>query len=239
MPNRLRTLRERKGISQVDLSRLVDVSRQAVSAVEMNKQEPSLPLALKISKVLDTPLQHIFFLEDADVETTKSVSLTKLERLNLVNQYRLLQGVHRDDEYLVKYYHRMEEIFERGYEQLYHEALDQLWDALPRETSEEVLSILEMHRALRFSLGDKPDPRDIERVKFEGFDANNESQHLGFAKFFVQDGEKYRELMIFNSHYPTLPRYRKMLAEWQRMGRQPRLSRAQIDSILEAGTFED
>ena len=111
MPNRLRTLRERKGISQVDLSRLVDVSRQAVSAVEMNKQEPSLPLALKISKVLDTPLQHIFFLEDADVETTKSVSLTKLERLNLVNQYRLLQGVHRDDEYLVKYYHRMEEIF--------------------------------------------------------------------------------------------------------------------------------
>ena len=92
---------------------------------------------------------------------------------------------------------------------------------------------------MRFSLGDKPDPRDIERVKFEGFDANNESQHLGFAKFFVQDGEKYRELMIFNSHYPTLPRYRKMLAEWQRMGRQPRLSRAQIDSILEAGTFED
>jgi uncharacterized protein len=235
LPNLLKLFRDRKGISQAELARQVKVSRQALNAVETNKQDPSLPLALKIAHILDLPLQQIFFAEDENMERTKTAALTKAERLAFVNQYKLLQGVHSDDEHLVKHYRRMEEIFARGYVQMYREAFSELSTELSAEVSEEVLSILDMHRAILFSLGQTPNPEDIERVKFQGFDANDEGEHLGFAKFFTGDGEKYQELRVFNSHHSTLPRYRKMLAEWERMGRKEQLIKPQIESILEVG----
>ena len=237
MPNRLRPLRERKNLSQAELARAIDVSRQALNAIEANKQEPSLPVALKIARTLDIPVQQIFFSEDNYMQRSSTMSLTKVERLTLVNQFRILQSAHKDDDYLAEYYQRLEQIFERGYVSLYHEAFDSLPNELSLEVSEEVLSILDLHRALLYSLGQKPDPADIERVKFNGFDANNESDHLSFAKFFTKDGEKYQELQVFNSHMPTLERYRKMLAEWDRMERKQQLTKVQIESILEAGTF--
>jgi uncharacterized protein YfbU (UPF0304 family) len=232
-------MRERKNISQAELARRIEVSRQALSAVEANKQEPSLPVALKIARVLDLPLQQIFFSGDDDMESVRTAALTKVERLLLVNQFRLLQAANKDDDHLSRHYRRLEEIFERGYVRLYSEAFSDLSDEVLPEISEEVLSILDMHRAMLWSLGEKPDPQYLEKVKFQGFDANNEGEHLGFAKFFQQhpDRPKYEELRIVNSHHSTLPRYRKMLTEWQRMGREPRLTRTQIDSILEAGTF--
>jgi uncharacterized protein YfbU (UPF0304 family) len=236
MPNRLKLIRERKQISQSELARRIYVSRQALSAIESNKQDPSLSVALKIAMVLGAPLQEIFFVEDINMEKTKSQSLTPIERLQLVNQYRILQVVHKDDEYLVKHYARLEEIYKCGYVWLYR-IHENLWDELPLEVSAEVLDILDMHRSLLFSLGEKPEPRDLERVKFKGFDANNESEYLGFAEFFCQGGDKYRELRIFNSHHPTLSRYRKMLEEWNRTGRRTQLTKVQIESILQAGEF--
>jgi uncharacterized protein YfbU (UPF0304 family) len=187
---------------------------------------------------LGLPLQQLFYSGDEDMESVKTVALTKVERLMLVNQFRSLQAANKDDEHMRHYYRRMEEIFERGYVRLYNEAFSDLSDEVSIEISEEVLAILDMHRALLRSLGEKPDPAYIEKVKFQGFDANNEGEYLPFAKFFQQhpDRPSYEELYIFNSHHPTLPRYRKMLAEWLRMGREPRLTRPQIDSILEAGT---
>lgn len=239
MPNSLRMFRERKGISQAELARQVQVSRQALSLVEANKQDPSLPVALKIAQILDLPLQQIFFLGDSSMKTVKTSGLTRLERMQLVNQYRLLQAAHKDDDRLSQHYRRMEEIFERGYVSLYDEAFRDLSDEVLPEISEEVLAILDMHRAMLWSLGEKPDVGYVEKVKFQGFDANKEGEHLMFALFFQKhpDRPKYEELHIFNSHHSTLPRYRKMLAEWQRMGGEPQLTRAQIDSILEAGNF--
>ncbi|HEY9682948.1 MAG TPA: YfbU family protein [Oculatellaceae cyanobacterium] len=237
MPNRLKQARERKGLSQAELARLVGVTRQALSSVEANKQDPSLQVALQISRILATDMEELFF-EDVAMEKLATKILSKTERLQLVNQYRILQAMHSNDDYLSKQYKRLEEIFERGYIDMYHEAFNDLWDELPPEVTEEVLNILDMHRAMLWSLGQNPSPKDIERVKFEGFDGNNESQQLGFAKFFTRDGDKYKELQIFNSHFPTLQRYRKMLAEWERMGRKPQLTKEQIESILDAGTFK-
>lgn len=230
-------MREEKGLSQSELARRIGVSRQALSAIEIGKQDPSLPLALLIGRELNFDLKQLFFLEDDLVPGGKVTSLTKIERLGFVNQYQLLQAAHRDDDYLVRHYQRLEEIFNRGYEALYHEAFDPLWNALPEDVSEQVLDILDLHRTLLGSLGEKPNPKDIERVKFLGFDGNQESQHLAFARFYTSDGDKYKELQVFNSHNPTLERYGRMLAEWKRMNRNARLSKEQIDSILEAGTF--
>ncbi|MFA7341268.1 MAG: YfbU family protein [Candidatus Obscuribacterales bacterium] len=234
MKNRVKQLRERRGISQIDLAERLGVSRQALSAVETEKQSPSLPIAMKIARELDTPLPQIFFIEDESMQATKSPTLSKVERLNFANQFAILKALHKDNKYEAEHYEYLEEIFRRGYERLYHECFDNLWNALPSEAAELTLDILDMHRALLWSLGEKPDPADIERVKFRGFDGNNESQHLSFAKFFTADGSRYPETRVVNSHMPTLDRYKKMLSEWERMGREHQLSKAQIEAILDA-----
>lgn len=234
MKNRVKQLRERRGISQIDLAQRLGVSRQALSAVETEKQSPSLPIAMKIARELDTPLPQIFFIEDESMQATKSPTLSKVERLNFANQFAILKALHKDNKYEAEHYEYLEEIFRRGYEWLYHECFDNLWNALPSEVAELTLDILDMHRALLWSLGEKPDPADIERVKFRGFDGNNESQHLSFAKFFTADGSRYSETRVVNSHMPTLDRYKKMLSEWERMGREHQLSKAQIEAILDA-----
>ncbi|HWU94214.1 MAG TPA: helix-turn-helix transcriptional regulator, partial [Sphingomonas sp.] len=51
MKNRLRVLRAEAGISQGDLAGLLGVSRQTINAVETDKYDPSLPLAMRLSKI--------------------------------------------------------------------------------------------------------------------------------------------------------------------------------------------
>lgn len=237
MPNNLKFWRERRGFNQADLARYVGVSRQALSAIESQKQDPSLALALKLSQMLDLPVQQIFLSEESEMKTN-TVLLTKPERLALINQYRILQQQYKDDEYTAKHYARLEEIVQRGYTFLYDEIFDSIWPEMPEEDSNEVLTILSMHRALHDAAATLPDPKEQEKVKFQGFDANNESEYLSFARFFTADGDRFRELNIFNSHCPMLPRYRKMVAEWSRLGKSFHLTKAEMDSIVEAGIFK-
>ncbi len=60
MNNRLRVLRAEKGWSQGELARLLGVSRQTINAVETDKYDPSLPLALRMAKVFGVPVDAIF-----------------------------------------------------------------------------------------------------------------------------------------------------------------------------------
>lgn len=234
MGNYLRLYRERKSVSQAELARRVSVTRQSLSAIESDRQEPSLSLAMRIAAELDVPVEKIFSGESM-MQSSKKSALTKLERRMLCNQYQILCDLNKDDTYRSKYYMRLVEIFQSGYIDLYDEAFENLSEELPTEISQEVLSILEMHRALRYALGRNPDPADLERIKFLGFDGNYETAHLLFAKFFCDGGERYGELMIVNSHHSTLNRYRRMLKEWERYGRSLRLTKHQVDEIVEAG----
>jgi len=63
MKNILHVLRAERRLSQDDLAKLVDVSRQTINAIEREKYDPSLPLALKMSKVFNKKVEEIFFLE--------------------------------------------------------------------------------------------------------------------------------------------------------------------------------
>ena len=60
MNNRLRVLRAERGWSQAELGARLDVSRQAVNAVETGKDDPSLPLAFKIARLFELPIEEIF-----------------------------------------------------------------------------------------------------------------------------------------------------------------------------------
>lgn len=60
MKNRLRVLRAERQWSQAELGERLDVSRQAVNAIETGKYDPSLPLAFRIARLFDMSIEEIF-----------------------------------------------------------------------------------------------------------------------------------------------------------------------------------
>ena len=60
MNNRLKVLRAERNWSQADLAQRLDVSRQSVNAIETGKYDPSLPLAFRISRLFEAPIEAIF-----------------------------------------------------------------------------------------------------------------------------------------------------------------------------------
>jgi len=60
MKNRLKILRAERDWSQADLAQRLDVSRQTINALETGKYDPSLPLAFKIARLFDLPIETIF-----------------------------------------------------------------------------------------------------------------------------------------------------------------------------------
>ena len=61
--NKLYLLREQLNLTQEDLARKVEVSRQTIIAMEKGDYSPSLLLAFKLSKVFRLPIEKIFFLK--------------------------------------------------------------------------------------------------------------------------------------------------------------------------------
>ncbi|AOG01963.1 helix-turn-helix family protein [Blastomonas sp. RAC04] len=60
MKNRLKVLRAERDWSQAELGARLDVSRQAVNAIETGKYDPSLPLAFRIARLFEMPIEEIF-----------------------------------------------------------------------------------------------------------------------------------------------------------------------------------
>lgn len=64
MKNNLRKLRKERKLRQEDLANQLQVTRQTIIAIENNKYNPSLELALKIARFFNTPVEEIFQLEE-------------------------------------------------------------------------------------------------------------------------------------------------------------------------------
>ena len=60
MENKIRLIRKNKGLSQEELAGRCGVSRQTVNAIENNKYDPTLALAFRLAKVLDTTVDDLF-----------------------------------------------------------------------------------------------------------------------------------------------------------------------------------
>jgi putative transcriptional regulator len=58
--NRLREQRIVRGLSQVDVATSLGVSRQTVIAIESGRYSPSLPLAFRIARLFDVPVDKMF-----------------------------------------------------------------------------------------------------------------------------------------------------------------------------------
>jgi len=63
MRNDIRALRKDKGLRQEDLARMTGVTRQTIIAVENDRYNPTLELAMKISRELGRSVEELFFLD--------------------------------------------------------------------------------------------------------------------------------------------------------------------------------
>ncbi|OGN49325.1 MAG: transcriptional regulator [Caulobacterales bacterium RIFOXYB1_FULL_67_16] len=66
MNNRLKVLRAERDWSQAHLAELLGVSRQTVNALETGRYDPSLPLAFKIARIFEQPIESIFSEEESN-----------------------------------------------------------------------------------------------------------------------------------------------------------------------------
>ncbi len=61
--NRVREYRQALGLSQLQLARMIAVSRQTINMIENAKYNPSLDLCLRLAKALQTDLNRLFWEE--------------------------------------------------------------------------------------------------------------------------------------------------------------------------------
>jgi putative transcriptional regulator len=60
MDNRLKVLRAERNWSQAELALRLDVSRQAVNAIETGKHDPSLSLVFRIARLFKLSIEEVF-----------------------------------------------------------------------------------------------------------------------------------------------------------------------------------
>lgn len=63
MRNKIRILRKELGLRQEDIANQLGVTRQTIIAIENDKYNPTLELAMKLAKLFNTPVEEIFQLD--------------------------------------------------------------------------------------------------------------------------------------------------------------------------------
>ena len=66
MKNRVKELREKEGLTQKKLGEKVNVSRQAINAIETGKYDPSLWLAYDIAQLFNMSIEEVFIFKESE-----------------------------------------------------------------------------------------------------------------------------------------------------------------------------
>lgn len=64
MKNLVKVERARLDLTQADLAEKLGVSRQTIRAIEKNKFNPSVILAIKMAKLFNLQVEELFFTEE-------------------------------------------------------------------------------------------------------------------------------------------------------------------------------
>jgi uncharacterized protein len=178
------------------------------------------------------------------IEGEPHFQLTIKERLSLVLQLRILAATTKS-EAEKKHTEAQIEAITSGYEYHYRELVSYFDVGLSRRASIEVLDILEMYSEMLWGFSSLKDKAGLkqEDVVFPGFDGNNETRLMAYARYFLFDLNRYESLHEqakingCNSHCPMLDTYRRMLVIFQTVKKQrpyERLSAESIKTILAA-----
>ena len=66
MKNRVKELREKEGLTQKKLGEKVNVSRQAINAIETGKYDPSPWLAYDIAQLFNMSIEEVFNFKESE-----------------------------------------------------------------------------------------------------------------------------------------------------------------------------
>lgn len=173
-----------------------------------------------------------------------NVTLSPKDRALFIYLFKILKN-QGDEEYD---YDNMIKALQFGYEYHYGDVFDCLFDdVLSVEGCKEVLDVLEMYRGITFSYiklqeGGRVESLIDDDIRFEGFDGNNETKQMSYARYFIIDLDRYSEIQgyaqgyDYNSHCEKLPKYRAMLSKWKSYPPETRYSMTeeQIIDLLKA-----
>ena len=87
---RLIDLRVKSGLTQADIARLLDITRQAYSGYELNKSEMDFASLVKIAKYYNVTTDYL--LGCGEVDSTNFGT----EEIEIIKKYRLLDGRGKD-----------------------------------------------------------------------------------------------------------------------------------------------
>jgi uncharacterized protein YfbU (UPF0304 family) len=162
------------------------------------------------------------------------MTLGRTERLLLYNQYTILQVVDPENR---DHYSLLATIISEGYELEYERLWHSIDKPMPSERCRAVLDILQMYRAINDSYSRLSDKSEIDeaRVRFQGFDGNNEAEELAYARFTVNRVGRYEEFKeaVNNSHAPLMHWYNDRLTRWKASADPYNLTREDIVRIFE------
>jgi uncharacterized protein len=164
--------------------------------------------------------------------------MTKAVRLSLIYQMKILEKLY-PEEAEVLWQNRT--ALEEGFMLEYKSIFESLSDELSEGECRAVIDILDMYRALTFSLRGIEKSDDLQShhlAKFAGFDGINEGRLMNYAHTIV-DSDRYNELKKgkfppLDSHTQMLPTYQEMFKRWNQIGKSSKMSRDQIASVLSA-----
>jgi len=66
MKNSIKVERAKNNMTQAELAKRIQVSRQTINAMELGKYVPSTLLALRLAAIFETKVDEIFTIEETD-----------------------------------------------------------------------------------------------------------------------------------------------------------------------------
>lgn len=166
------------------------------------------------------------------------LELSKKDRVLFINQYEILKVLDADN---ADHYEELIEILTNGYAIFFSKVDEWVFDEMDVSQGRLVLDTLDMYRAFANHFRENPGSPSAQHdwATFRGFDGNEETEYMSFACFLIEkqgkfDEQRENENVGFNSHSPSLPKYRRMLAAWQDNDRAFDLDAAQVAQILDA-----
>jgi len=175
-------------------------------------------------------------------------TFTRMERLFLSQNLLILEKLSPED---AEIYAQQRTIIERGYELLYFELLQHVYDdkdTMSFEECSEVWDTLDMFDAIARGLQQFPNtPRKPHYfTKFHGYDGNNEAKFMSFARFTVKELQRFSYIELekpdyWNSHFPVRDIYGRMLEQWRTVDPYARfkLTQPQLIAVLEAAVHPE
>ncbi len=64
MKNNIKYYRKKLNLTQEDVAKKLNVTRQTINVIENNKYNPSLELAIKLSRLLEVTVEALFTLDE-------------------------------------------------------------------------------------------------------------------------------------------------------------------------------